>query len=161
MPVHCDVLSEDAVGAASFQGIRDCPAAVITPISSRARKDYDEQLRLKQQGRAVLWDDSRFNKSRPGDLFIFSFHNQKVVVHSIDAVLPPSQRPPSWAANEGQQQRNVVVLSDVVVSIAWHEWLQLGGPALVRATQTLKTNLRGIERHVRAEMLRFRASACL
>jgi hypothetical protein len=143
--------------ASNLQRSRDSIGAVITPIPAdkkhKARVDYEEQLRLEQQSHAVKWDDSRHNKSRKGDLFVFSHYPIEVVIRMIDDVKPPSERLHSWAANEGQQDRNVLVLSGVICTLPWSEWLEIGGPKRVQGTQPIKANLIPIIQRVRMEYM--------
>jgi hypothetical protein len=75
--------------------IRANAGAVITPICDSAKMNYVEQLNREQQGQRMMWDDSRYNKSLAGDLFVFSFHKQEAIVRVIERVLPPSHRLPT------------------------------------------------------------------
>jgi hypothetical protein len=131
--------------------MRGQPAVIITPISRKADVDYKEQLNLQEQGQSIKWDDSRYNKSQPGDLCVFSFHNKKAEIRVIDKVLPHTERPQSWAAKE----RNVLILSDWMCRVPWVEWLAIGGPTVVMGTQSLKKNLSSIVEHARSHMATF------
>jgi hypothetical protein len=114
--------------------------------------NYVEQLNREQQGQRMMWDDSRYNKSLAGDLFVFSFHKQEAIVRVIERVLPPSHRLPTWAAlPEGQHDRNVLELSAAKFRLGWEEWMAVGGPSLVRATQPISANLSSIVRRAREE----------
>lgn len=105
----------------------------LTPISAKATSpaavDYSEQLaRTQETGLSWCWDDSRYNNSETGQLFGFYFHGKKVIVHRILDIQPPTKRLPSWTANVGQQNRNVLLLSDPLCEFSWKEWLELNGP---------------------------------
>jgi protein-tyrosine phosphatase len=135
--------------------IRANAGAVVTPICDSAKMNYGEQLNRERQGQRMMWDDSRYNKSLAGDIFVFSFHRQEVIVRIIDRVLPPSHRLPTWAANpEGQHDRNVLELSDAKFRLGWEEWMAVGGPSLVRATQPIRANLSSIVQRAREEFTR-------
>ena len=115
--------------------------------------NYREQLDRQQNGQRMLWDDSRYNKSRPGDLFVFSFHREEAVVRVIERVLPHTHRLPSWDdLPEGQRDRNVLELSKATFSLPWEEWMAVGGPRLVRATQPISSNLSSIVHRARTEL---------
>lgn len=113
----------------------------ISPISKDIKSpsyiDYNEQLeRVTKDGQQWCWDDSRYNKAKPGELFAFYFHGMRVVIHKILAVKPPSERLPSWSKNVGQGDRNVLELSAPITEISWSEWQLIGGPESKMGTYT-------------------------
>jgi len=102
---------------------------VITPIAKKAKKtgpcsltDYNEQLERSAIGSDVFWDDSRSNKCKSGDLFVFRFDSKHVVFHIVESVSDSSNRLESWSKNVGQTDRNVLKLSKKSVTVAWEEW---------------------------------------
>ena len=117
----------------------------ITPISSnpknKANRDYLEQLDRIEEGKPLVWDDSKFNKSRPGDIFGFWMHKKKVKVHFIKKVSPPSERLPSWHKNVGQSDRNVIELSDEYFEVDWETWISIGGAKRCMGTAPAKKSL--------------------
>jgi hypothetical protein len=103
----------------------------ITPISknqkSKANIDFREQLMRTATGELNwCWDDSKYNTAKPGEYFAFFHHKDRVVIHRIVAVKPPSERLPSWTANVGQTTRNVLELSEPLKELSWSEWIQTG-----------------------------------
>jgi hypothetical protein len=116
-----------------------CRHLLIAPISRRVKSksfiDYNEQLqRATMDNFEWLWDDSEHNTAQRGEYFAFYFHGIKVVVHKIESIRPPSKRPPNWAENDGQQNRQVLVLSDPLKEIGWNEWQNLNGPQCKQCT---------------------------
>ena len=95
-------------------------------------------------GEKLVWDDSRFNLSRPGDLFAFWMYGKQVCIHVIEEVASPYERLPSWSANVGQGDRNVVQLSDHKVIIPWGKWIELDGAKRCMGTASVKKGLGNI-----------------
>jgi hypothetical protein len=108
---------------------------VITPISSKPKKtgpcsfsDYKEQLRNTHPalntriGESLYWDDSKSNKTKVGDLFVFRFESKCVIIHLVEEVTGPETRLESWSKNVGQGDRNVLKLSNKSVNIPWEKW---------------------------------------
>ena len=121
------------------------PQLTITPISaaknSKARIDYDEQLERTSQNQPLVWDDSRFNKSRPGDFFGFYMYKNGVKIHLIEKVSSPSERLSSWSSNVGQEDRRVVTLSAANYFIDWDTWIKLDGAKRCQGTAPVKKSL--------------------
>jgi hypothetical protein len=102
---------------------------VITPIAKKVKKigpcsltDYNEQLESSSKGLDIFWDDSRSNKCKPGDLFVFRFDSKHVVFHIVEDVSDSSNRLESWSKNVGQTDRNVLKLSKKSIIVPWEEW---------------------------------------
>jgi hypothetical protein len=102
---------------------------VITPIAKKIKKigpcsltDYGEQAERSATGLDVFWDDSKSNKSKHGDLFVFRFDSKHVVFHIVEEVSDSSNRLESWSKNVGQTDRNVLKLSKKSVIVPWEEW---------------------------------------
>ena len=104
---------------------------VPTPDS---KKDYNEQLERVARGEPMCWDDCGSNQSCAGDFFGFRFQDDRVDVHKITEVHSPMHRLPSWSENVGQTSRNVLMLSPLVCTLPWSEWVTIGwhatGPLL-------------------------------
>ena len=109
---------------------------VITPISKNPKSpsnvDYAEQV--SRIGHTWCWDDSRHNTANAGEYFAYYFHGKKVVIHRILEVKSPTERLPSWSRNVGQGNRNVLELSDPLLTIPWSKWQELGGPESKQGT---------------------------
>jgi hypothetical protein len=114
----------------------------ISPIGSSVKTNkgllnYNEQLNrtssLIDGDQFWCWDDSRYNNSVAGELFAFYFPKAKnctgnVIIHKINAVKSPEHRLPSWSANVGQTDRNILELSAPIKMYTMDEWVQLDGP---------------------------------
>ena len=120
----------------------------ITPISNnktnKANIDYKEQYSRIYDGHNIMWDDSKYNKSNIGDLFGFWFCNHGVYIHTIEDILSPSDRLESWSKNIGQNNRNVVILSNTNCFIEWIDWIEIGGPRRLMGTKAVKKNIDNI-----------------
>ena len=120
----------------------------ITPISSYKKKpshvDYVEQQERVSSGKELVWDDSKYNFSRVGDLFGFFMYEDEIRIHRINKVSSPEERLPSWSDNVGQGDRNVVHLDKEHVTIPWVTWVELVGPHVVHGTSSVKTGLNEI-----------------
>jgi hypothetical protein len=119
---------------------------IVSPInkklSSPSNKDFKEQLEWVKIGKlAWCWDDSKKNSAKPGNYFAFYFYGSKVILHRILKVKPPSERLPSWHKNIGQQDRNVLELSDPLKEFTWTEWIEhkLNPTHIIRDTYMVKT----------------------
>ena len=109
---------------------------VITPINKNPKSpsnvDYAEQV--SRVGFKWCWDDSCYNTATVGEYFGFCFNYDKVVIHRILEVKSPTERLPSWSRNVGQGNRNVLELSDPLLTIPWSKWQELGGPESKQGT---------------------------
>ena len=121
---------------------------VITPISAtktnKANIDYSEQMDRIDEGKPLVWDDTKFNKSRPGDMFGFWMYKNKVKVHTIQNVSSPEDRLPSWHKNVGQSDRNVVTLSKEFFVIGWEQWIEIGGAKRCMGTSNANKSLKNV-----------------
>ena len=128
--------------------VKSDPLLTITPISanvkSKANIDYGEQLDRISEGTPLVWDDSRFNQSTPGDLFGFWKYKDQVLIHVVEKVSSPTDRLPSWSSNVGQEDRNVVQLSAEKVVIPWNKWIELDGAKRCMGTAPVKKGLANI-----------------
>jgi len=108
---------------------------ILTPISKKALPDYDEQKSRYLRGEQIMWDDSKTNRARPGDLLGFYHRKNQIEIHLIIGTDKPTNRLPSWSDNVGQSDRNVVYLSsEPIVVIPWSVWLELGGTSTLQGT---------------------------
>ena len=136
---------------------------IITPIAKNykttaaiargipdSKRDYEEQERLSQSVLFQLngeetwcWDDSDPEcaatgvPAKVGDLFGFYFYGEKVIVHEVVDVADPADRLESWAANIGQTNRNVLILSDPIGIIGWDRWRGFNGAKTCRSTYNI------------------------
>lgn len=121
---------------------------VITPISAtktnKANIDYTEQMERICEGKPLVWDDTKYNKSRPGDMFGFWMYQNKVKVHTIQKVSSPEDRLPSWHKNVGQSDRNVVTLSKEFFVIEWDKWIEIGGAKRCMGTANANKSLKNV-----------------
>ena len=122
------------------------PKLTITPISADTRNkaniDYVEQMERVSNGKPLVWDDSKFNQSRKGDLFGFWMYKEHVRIHVIEGVSKPHERLPSWSTNVGQGDRNVVQLSTDNVVVPWDIWINnLDGAKRCMGTAPVKKGL--------------------
>ena len=102
---------------------------VITPIAKKVKKtspcsvtDYNELEERSVTGLEIFWDDSRSNKTKSGDLFVFRFDSIRAVFHVVEDVSDSSNRLESWSKNVGQTDRNVLKLSKKSVIVPWEKW---------------------------------------
>ena len=109
---------------------------VITPINKNPKSpsnvDYAEQV--SRVGFKWCWDDSCYNTATVGEYFGFVFNGGKVVIHRILEVKSPTERLPSWSRNVGHRNRNVLELSDPLLTIPWSKWQEMGGHKKIQGT---------------------------
>jgi len=120
---------------------------ILTPIARTRRpsgqpdslRDFTEQQMRTALGSHIwMWDDAAGNQASVGDVFGF-VHNQSVVIyHIVTEVQNPQHRLPSWTANIGQRDRNVLYLSEEVDRQTWEEWKEIGGYDKVQGTMYVK-----------------------
>ena len=120
---------------------------VITPIAGKKKKkkeypcsktDFEEQLERLRTNQQVMWDDSKFNNSKSGDIFIFWHYKKGVEFHKILGTCPPNGRLKSWSNNVGQTDRQVLYLSNEIYRMNWDEWLNVNGARRCMGTNSLK-----------------------
>ena len=125
--------------------INSNPILTITPISSdnrnKANIDYEEQLSRISEGKSLVWDDSKYNQSKSGDLFGFWKYKNEVLIHVIEKVFSPLERLPSWSSNVAQGNRNVIQLSKNNFTIPWEKWIELDGAKRCMGTSPVKKGL--------------------
>jgi hypothetical protein len=118
---------------------------ILTPISKDPKKksniDYEEQLTRERLSKQFMWDDSRFNKACPGDVFGFVMHGEKVSFRKIESIHSIESRLPSWSVNVGQTNRQVLYLGKKLVTVQWDKWIEQGGHKKVQGTQHVRSNL--------------------
>ena len=125
-------------------------AAEIARGRADPKRDYEEQKRLSQSVLFQLngeetwcWDDSDPDHAatgvpaKVGDLFGFYFYGEKVIVHEVVDVADPAYRLESWAANIGQRNRNVLILSAPIGIIGWDRWIGFNGAKTCRSTYNI------------------------
>ena len=118
-----------------------------------SRKDFEEQEKLTKQGNTWMWDADRKNKAKIGDIFAFTKYKDKIQFHIINQVFDPSQRIESWRDNVGQQNRNVLYLSEPICTMTWEVWISLNGAKRIMGTTVATRNksseiLEYISKHV-------------
>jgi hypothetical protein len=120
----------------------------ITPISKKvsspSNRDYKEQLERVSTGELKwCWDDSSRNKAKKNQYFAFYFYGKKVVLHRIEAVKSTTERLKTWHANIGQNDRQVLELSEPLKEFTWEQWTSTEAPLkpshVIRDTYTVKT----------------------
>lgn len=118
-----------------------CKHITITPINkslkSKSNIDFNEQCVRTLSGELKwCWDDSKYNDAKVGEYFAFMFYGKKVILHKIIAIKPPTERLESWSSNVGQNNRNVLELSDPLYYVSWEQWMELQGPTCHMCTYT-------------------------
>ena len=69
--------------------LKSDPNFIITPISKKdtsthhPKKDWKEQLNRSHSNLQMMWDDSRYNSAKPGDILIVWHHDSHVTFHFI------------------------------------------------------------------------------
>jgi hypothetical protein len=118
----------------------------ITPIAKKltspSNRDYREQLeRITSGDLKWCWDDSSRNKAKKNQYFAFYFYGKKVILHRIEAVKSTTERLKTWHANIGQNNRQVLELSDPLKEFTWEQWNleNLKPNHVIRDTYTVKT----------------------
>ena len=138
--------------------IRDNPSMIITPVAmcnkSASRRDWNEQVQRRKEGKLHVWDDSKKNGAKKGDLFSYVENsvilkdNKKtkgwIEIYVIQGVYLPKYRLPSWSENVGQGNRNVVVLSSEPIYVGsmveWKEQLGYASRFCVQGTMYINNN---------------------
>ena len=130
----------------TYHLVSDTDNLVITPIRKSyiskgpcPRSDWEEQEEREANGQQMMWDDSKYNISKVGDILCVWHHNVSVTCHLITAVKYPSDRLPSWSRNVGQSDRNVIEIDRAFTTIPWHTWLFIGGHKRCMGTSAIKT----------------------
>ena len=136
--------------------VRDEPSMVLTPVAMGAktasRRDWQEQIQRRKDGKMHVWDDSKQNSASKGDLFAYVENSVKmrddqktegrIEVFVIKDVYSPTYRLPTWSDNVGQGDRNVVELSSEPIYVGsmveWKEQLGYAERYCVQGTIHLR-----------------------
>jgi hypothetical protein len=123
--------------------MNNCEHLTITPINknlkSKSNLDFREQLIRTCTGDLKwCWDDSKYNNAKIKEYFVFLFYGNKVIIHQILDIKPPSERLDSWSENVGQTNRQVLELSMPLKELTWEEWIMNDGPQGKQCTYTTK-----------------------
>mgnify|MGYP001215537594 CR=1 FL=1 len=126
-------------GESSTLVIDDSQPFIVSPINknkkSKSRIDYNEQKTRETDGKKLMWDDTSKNiTKKAGGIFAFVHNNHKVEICQITGVFDPKSRLPSWSLNVGQTDRNVLELTNVIMTLTWDEWITHGGHRRVQGT---------------------------
>ena len=107
----------------------------FSPISNRNESInyYNENVSRN----TWQWSDGKYNKSRIGDYFAFYFHNKELIFHQIIDIKSPEPKHSNWSYN-GDQCRNILILSQPLHTIQWTDWLSLNGSQNRMLTYTTK-----------------------
>lgn len=97
---------------------------VITPIADHGptKRDHEEQMDRIYHGLPHVWDDSKHNNSKSGDLFGYVWNQRRIKgtsdktegfikIYMILHIYSPKHRLPTWSTNVGQGDRNVIELT--------------------------------------------------
>mgnify|MGYP001408902389 FL=1 len=119
--------------------IDDTQPFIVSPINknkkSKSRIDYNEQKTRETDGKKLMWDDTSKNiTKKAGGIFAFVQNNHKVEICQVTGVFDPKSRLPSWSQNVGQTDRNVLELTNVIMTLTWDEWISHGGHRRVQGT---------------------------
>jgi hypothetical protein len=91
-----------------------------------------------------MWDDSKYNKSNKGDIFIIWRYNIGVTYHRITDIKDPKDRLPSWSSNVGQEDRQVIFISKQIHKMNWDEWIDIDGASRCMGTAAVLKNKKKI-----------------
>ena len=83
------------------------------------------------------WSDGKYNNSKIGNYFAFYFHNKELIFHKILDIESPENKYLNWNYN-GEQCKNILILSKPLRKIKWNEWELLNGPQNRMLTYTTK-----------------------
>jgi len=125
---------------------------IVTPINQNPRShsyiDYQEQLERDRDGVQVMWDDTRYNRAKEGDLFAFVQNKKEVTFRKIVGVHSTEERLTSWSKNVGQGNRQVLSLGPEIETWSWGVWLDQGGASQVQGTTHIRTHIHRILGHL-------------
>ena len=122
---------------------------IVSPVNknykSKSNIDYREQIDRGEDGMQIMWDDAKGNPTKKkGGYFAFVHNGNRVNFYMIIDIKTKKQRLATWKDNCGQKDRNVIYLSQMFMSMAWSEWLMLGGPLKVQGTARVVSAHRAI-----------------
>jgi len=118
---------------------------VLSPINKNTKSksyiDYLQELEYQRTTNEMRWDDSNRNTtSIPGGLFGFVHNYKRIEFSLIVKIETLSLRRESWRENINQNDRKVLILSPIIKTIQWDDWINMGGHKKVQGTTVLKTN---------------------
>lgn len=118
---------------------------VLSPINknknSKSHIDYLNELEFEKNTIEMRWDDTSKNLTKiPGGLFGFVHNYNKIEFCLVTGIGSLDKRRETWRKNIGQNTRNVLILSPIIKTINWNQWINIGGHKKVQGTTLLKTN---------------------
>ena len=130
---------------------------LVTPIrkipNSKSYIDYNEQMERSMKNEQVMWDDGKGNlTTKPGGLFGFIHNGISVEFHIITNIISYKDRLESWSSNIGHNDRNVLYLSECILTITWDDWLHYGGHKKVLGTCRVLSNADKINYNIRGRL---------
>lgn len=112
---------------------------MLSPINKSPTSDGQRCYQIQQQrmhmGEQVMWDDAKGNPTKePLGALGFVHNNKCVEIHMITAIGPST----AWYTTKQNSDRNVLMLTPLLLTIDWPTWLGLGGAKAVKGTQLAK-----------------------
>jgi hypothetical protein len=92
-----------------------------------SKKDWNEQLNRYSSGEEMMWDDSKTNSSKCGDVFATCFNGIKVEFYIITDIKSPHHRLPNWCSSIGQANKNVIYIKPLGYTMDWTTWIKTTG----------------------------------
>ena len=133
---------------------------VLSPINknkkSKSYIDYINELEFEKNTNEMRWDDTSKNLTKiPGGLFGFVHNYNKIEFCLVISIGSLNHRRETWRKNIGQNSRNVIILSPIIKTINWKDWLSIGGHKKVQGTTQLKTNKNQIFKFITKDLINF------
>jgi hypothetical protein len=98
----------------------------LEPVNN-IRRDYEEQQHRSFLGETWMWNDTPSNRTIVGDVFGFVHNNSHVNYHIVTEVHPAVNRLPEWPEHIGKRNRQVLYLSNEILTQSWEQWIYIGG----------------------------------
>ena len=92
--------------------------AFISTNKKHATVKHFRENRGHQNENEWIWDDTHNNKTQIGDYFAFYYAKKSVIIHRVNNILSPEERPTEW----GECNRRVLCLGKPLITFSWDEW---------------------------------------
>lgn len=110
---------------------------VITSINKTNKLEFRKQIKRMENNKPIIWEDTCKGETKTiGGLFCFTHYEDSVEICKILSIIKKDD--PRWKRN--RNDKNLLVISNIIITINWNEWLSIGGHKRIRGTTIIKTN---------------------
>ena len=110
---------------------------VVTSINKKNFMEFKKQIQRMENDQPIIWEDTYKEKTLEiGGLFCFTHFGDSVEICKITGFIKKDDS--IWYQNKNN--KNLLMISPIIVTISWNEWLSIGGHKKICGTTIIKKN---------------------